>query len=105
MDSSSGNAGASLECSSEPGVVLSVHSGNIIGREGDVDLTSLKDAEYLSRKHARFHFDGSKWLVENLSTKSFTYVNGKQVPPNTQVEITTGDKLTLGIIRCTFRTC
>lgn len=103
MDAASDSASAVLECTSEPGVSLSVTAGDVIGREGDVDLTSLKDGEYLSRQHARFHHKAGKWFVENLSTKSFTYVNGKQVAPNTQVEINPGDRLTLGIIRCTFR--
>ncbi|MHB8895808.1 MAG: FHA domain-containing protein [Candidatus Geothermincolia bacterium] len=103
MDAAPESANAVLDCTSEPGVTLSVASGDIIGREGDVDITLLKDAEYLSRKHARFHSKGGKWLVENLSTKSFTYVNGKQVPPNAEVEIETGDRLTFGIIRCTFQ--
>lgn len=93
---------AVLECTSEPGVELSVTSGDIIGREGTVDVTALSDAEYLSRKHARFRQRVGKWYVENLSTKSFTYVNGKRVEPNTEVEITDGDKVTLGIIRCSF---
>jgi len=94
---------AVLECTSEPGVNLTVKAGDIIGREGDVDLTALKDAEYLSRKHARFALKANKWFVENLSTKSFTYVNGQQVEPKTSVEIKPGDRLTFGIIRCTFR--
>lgn len=102
MGDESVSARATLECTSEPGTMLLVSSGDTIGREGDVDVTALKDAEYLSRKHARFHHKAGKWFVENLSTKSFTYVNGKQVPPSEEVEIVGGDRLTLGIIRCTF---
>lgn len=103
MDSPSEGSNAILECTSEPGVVLKINAGDIIGREGDIDLTELKDAEYLSRKHARFRKKAGKWSIENLSTKSFTYVNGKQVEPNTAVDIQPGDRLTFGIIRCTFR--
>ncbi|HEY5527773.1 MAG TPA: FHA domain-containing protein [Candidatus Anoxymicrobiaceae bacterium] len=103
MDSPSEDSHAVLECTSEPGVILKVSAGDVIGREGDIDLAKLKDAEYLSRKHARFSRKAGKWSIENLSTKSFTYVNGKQVPPDTDVEIEPGDRLTFGIIRCTFR--
>jgi predicted component of type VI protein secretion system len=103
MDAPSDDSHAILECTSEPGVLLSVKSGDVIGREGNVDLTKLKDAEYMSRKHARFGTKHGKWFVENLSTKSFTYVNGKQVDPNTQQQIEPGDRLTFGIIRCTFK--
>ena len=103
MDAPPDDQHAILECTSEPDVFLSVKSGDIIGREGDVDLTKLKDAEYMSRKHARFRVKHGRWFVENLSTKSFTYVNGKQVEPNTAQQIEPGDRLTFGIIRCTFR--
>jgi len=103
MDAPSDDSHALLECTSEPDVVLSVRSGDVIGREGDVDLTKLKDAEYMSRKHARFRFKRGKWFVENLSTKSYTYVNGKQVDPNTEQQIESGDRLTFGIIRCIFK--
>lgn len=102
MDAVSSDGQAFLECTSEPDVTLTVRSGDVIGREGDVDLSELKDAEYLSRKHARFRYAAGKWRIENLSTKSFTYVNGQQVAPDTEVEIHDGDKITLGIIRCTF---
>jgi len=103
MDAPSEDNHAILECISEPDVILQVKAGDTIGREGDVDLTQLKDAEYMSRKHARFQFKHGKWFVENLSTKSFTYVNGKQVDPNAQQQIEPGDRLTFGIIRCTFK--
>lgn len=93
---------AVLECTSKPDLELPLKSGDIIGREGTVDVTELTDSEYLSRKHARFRQRVGKWYIENLSTKSFTYVNGKRVEPNTEVEITDGDRVTLGIIRCTF---
>ena len=103
MDAPSEDARATLECTSQPGVVLRINAGNVIGREGDVDLTELDDAKYLSRKHARFTERLGKWYVENLSTKSFTYVNGKSVEANTEQAIEPGDKLTFGIIRCTFK--
>jgi pSer/pThr/pTyr-binding forkhead associated (FHA) protein len=103
MDSPSENNRAFLECTSEPGVELTVRPGDIIGREADVDVSKLSDAQYLSRKHARFKMKLGRWYIENLSTKSFTYINGKRVEPETEVEITSGDKVTLGIIRCTFK--
>jgi len=104
MDAPSEDRNAILECTSEPGgVLLTVRSGDIIGREGDVDVTHLKDAEYMSRKHARLRRKAGKWFIENLSTKSFTYVNGKSVEANTEQAIEPGDKLTFGIIRCTFK--
>lgn len=103
MDTTSSESKMILECTSEPDVFLSVKSGDVIGREGDVDLTELKDAEYMSRKHARFRVKHGRWFVENLSTKSFTYVNGRQVEPNKEQQVEPGDRLTFGIIRCTFR--
>jgi len=103
MDTPSSESKMILECTSEPDVFLSVKSGDIIGREGDVDLTELKDAEYMSRKHARFRVKHGRWFVENLSTKSFTYVNGRQVEPNKEQQVEPGDRLTFGIIRCIFR--
>lgn len=92
-----------LECTSESGVTLEVKHGEVIGREADIDVNGLPDAQYMSRKHARFHHRRGKWHLENLSSKSFTYVNGKQVTPGETIELQPGDRLTFGTTRCTFR--
>jgi pSer/pThr/pTyr-binding forkhead associated (FHA) protein len=103
MDVAEQDSRGYLECASQPGLTLEVRAGDIIGREGTVDVSRLEDAEYMSRKHARFLKKQGKWFIENLSTKSFTYVNGKQVAPDSDVEIKSGDRITLGTARCTFR--
>jgi|GEM_PF-1043039 len=103
MDGAEGESKGYLECAAQPGLKLEVKAGDIIGREGNVDVSRLEDAEYMSRKHARFLKKSDSWFIENLSTKSFTYVNGKQVAPESQVEIKSGDRITLGTARCTFR--
>ena len=92
-----------LDCATQTGLVLEIESGDTIGREGDVDVSGLLDSEYMSRKHARFKYKGGRWVIGNLSTKSFTYVNGAQVAAGTEVEVKDGDRVTMGTARFTFR--
>ncbi|MFH1149385.1 MAG: FHA domain-containing protein [Actinomycetota bacterium] len=92
-----------LECTSDTGVTLEVKHGQVIGREADIDVSGLSDTQYMSRKHARFHHRRGRWHLENLSSKSFTYVNGKQVSPGDTIELKPGDRLTFGTTRCTYK--
>lgn len=54
--------------------VFPVRAGLTIGRAGDVDVC-LKDAS-VSRHHAKIVNEAGAWVVEDLSSRSGTYLNG-----------------------------
>jgi len=49
----------------------------IVGRSSKADLV-LSD-RFLSRQHARFYFEGEKWMVEDLGSRNTTLLNGRPV--------------------------
>jgi len=73
-----------------------------IGRGSDQDLV-LSDP-FISNEHAVIRFEDEKWKIENVSSsKQGTLVNGNQVTE--PVEITAGDRITLGTTVVEFKTC
>jgi serine phosphatase RsbU (regulator of sigma subunit) len=73
-------------------IELSSKSGGItLGRHDQCDVCLPADAEKVSRMHARFVFDGSRWHVSDLGSRWGTYVNGIKLTPNTDVPLNDGD--------------
>ncbi len=69
---------------------LPARSGGVtVGRQCDICLPA--DAEKVSRVHARFVFDGSRWHVSDLGSRWGTYVNGIKLSANTDVPLNDGD--------------
>ena len=89
-------ATAWLSCISQPEFIFELHSGNVVGRKGDTDVSSLESSYFISREHARFYFQEGRWQVENLSQTNGTYVNGIVVPRGSRQGVIHGDKVTLG---------
>lgn len=76
----------------------------IIGREDpvsaifpDIDTTLMGGEEDgVSRKHAKITRDGSVYLLHDLNSVNYTFVNKARVEPEKPVEIKSGDELMLG---------
>lgn len=62
----------------------------------DIDLSSLADAEIISRQHALIHNEGETYYIEDLGSSNGTYVNKTAVPKGERQEISSGDVLALG---------
>jgi len=62
----------------------------------DIDLSSLADAEIISRQHALIHIEGETYYIEDLGSSNGTYVNKTAVPKGERQEISSGDVLALG---------
>jgi hypothetical protein len=62
----------------------------------DVDLSSLPDAEIISRQHALIHIEAETYYIEDLGSSNGTYVNNTAVARGERQEISAGDLLALG---------
>lgn len=99
-----GDAGsACLECAESPSVRFRFEGSGILGRKGDIDVSRLPEAGYISRRHAAISFIDRCWYVKNLSESSVTRLNAGDLPHGATEEIRDGDKLTCGKTTFIFR--
>jgi diguanylate cyclase (GGDEF)-like protein len=91
-------------------VIAGPHVGRMIKLDGAITVgrSPRADAELsdvgISREHARILHRGDHVFVEDLQSANGTYVNGRQV--TTECELQQGDKITLGtttILKFTFQ--
>ncbi|MBW1996845.1 MAG: FHA domain-containing protein [Deltaproteobacteria bacterium] len=59
-----------------------------IGRSPDNNIVIGEPA--VSRRHLRIAREGKKYFVRDLNSKNGTFINGKRIPPNEDVEIDIG---------------
>jgi len=62
----------------------------------DVDVSTLPDAEIVSREHAVIHIEAETYYIEDLGSTNGTYVNNTPVLRVERQEISSGDVLALG---------
>jgi sigma-B regulation protein RsbU (phosphoserine phosphatase) len=65
--------------------------GIVIGRHEDCDLPLPAEAEKVSRFHARFNHDGSRWFIADMDSRWGTLVNGVKLSPQSDVPLCEGD--------------
>lgn len=62
----------------------------------DVDVSSLPDAEIVSRIHAQIQVDGSNYLIEDLGSSNGTFLNSTKLEPGITYQLNVGDRIDLG---------
>ena len=77
-----------------PGQILLLRLETRLGAGADNDLI-LKD-QYISKNHARLHWDGAMWWVEDLGSTNGTIVDGQLCPPQSPQAIRSGASLQVG---------
>ncbi len=88
-------------------VELSMYEGKtkeqLLGRRSgknipDIDLSGLKGAELVSRKHAKFVLDGNtqEIFIIDMGSTNGTFVNGEKLKPNERFRLNKGDEIVLG---------
>jgi pSer/pThr/pTyr-binding forkhead associated (FHA) protein len=85
-----------------PSVILSVESGPLEGEHFTVTLPCtigrkecdlILDDRLVSRRHAELKIVANKLIIEDLTSKNGTWVNGKKV---TRTELTPNDLISIG---------
>jgi pSer/pThr/pTyr-binding forkhead associated (FHA) protein len=77
------------------GTLIDVLSSQfLIGRSDECQLRPKSEA--VSRRHAALLRNDSKAVVQDLGSRTGTYVNGKLIPPKSNVDLKNGDQLRIG---------
>ena len=64
-----------------------------VGRSPDNDI-QIRDS-FVSRRHLRIIRKGDRYLVRDLKSRNGTFVDGKQISPDIDIEVTEGQVLTI----------
>jgi pSer/pThr/pTyr-binding forkhead associated (FHA) protein len=83
----------------------------LIGREDpisgvfpQIDMTSHGGVEGgVSRQHARISKQGAGWVIEDLNSTNYTFVNRQRLTPRQQHPLNDADEIRLGKVVLTFR--
>lgn len=84
----------------------------LIGREDavsnifpDIDLTPYNGEEGgVGRRHARILYSGGQYMIEDLNSINFTFVNKQKIAPKTPTPLRDGDEIRLGRVILRFKT-
>lgn len=74
-----------------------------IGKERSYSDYFVSNNDKVSRSHADIITRGKRFFVLDQNSQNHTYVNGKAIPPQQEIEIFNGDKLTLANEEFEFR--
>ncbi len=96
--------GAQFDLSGKAEVLLG-REDPVSGVFPDVDLTPHGGEEGgVSRRHAKLTMRGNQWLVEDLNSTNFTFVNNQKLNPGVPQPLNSGDQVRLGRVVLTFQT-
>ncbi len=84
----------------------------LIGREDavsnifpDIDLTPHNGEEGgVGRRHARILYTNGQYMIEDLNSINFTFVNKQKIAPKTPTLLRDGDEIRLGRVVLRFKT-
>jgi pSer/pThr/pTyr-binding forkhead associated (FHA) protein len=84
-----------LYSQSSPDFIVEIKDGYVVGREGDIDITSLPRSEYISRKHATFIHRGGNWFLRAESLTNSTRINFERLDPGKEQALKDNDLIVL----------
>lgn len=90
--------------------VFSFGSPAIVGRFDptvgpiDIDLGSIEEGVYVSRKHAKFVCEDGVWRIEDLGSSNGTFVLRADFERVDSAQLADGDEIAFGNARFVFRT-
>jgi hypothetical protein len=94
------NAGATIRfqpnsqfelASLQDGIKLNIENDDVIGRDHGKHSGAISKYSYISGRHAEFKNVNNEWLVTDLKSTNFTFINGKKILPDTPCPIKDGD--------------
>jgi pSer/pThr/pTyr-binding forkhead associated (FHA) protein len=68
----------------------------------DVDLGTLPEGSYVSRKHAKITHDDGLWKIEDLGSSNGTFILRDDFERVTEAELADGTEIALGNARFVF---
>ncbi|MDR2106588.1 MAG: trypsin-like peptidase domain-containing protein [Coriobacteriales bacterium] len=71
------------------------HGDFTIGKERDRVNYVIADNGAISRQHAKITQRNGQFFITDLKATNFSFVNGKQIAPGTEVSLSNGDKVKL----------
>lgn len=77
-----------------PGAIISLRPVTTLGVQPDNDVV-LAD-QFVSRRHARLHWDGVGWWVEDLGSRNGTYINNIRCPSQNPQPVPLGATIHIG---------
>lgn len=92
----------------ETDTVFPLSASNVIGRFDpavgpiDVDLGSLPEGSYVSRKHAKITSEEGIWKLTDLGSSNGTFILRSDFERVEETELTDGDEFALGNARFVF---
>lgn len=66
-----------------------------IGRDRSYNDYAVTDNRYVGHSHCHIISRSGEYFIVDDNTKNFTYVDGEQIPPSTEVKLTHGQKISL----------
>lgn len=94
----------------ETDVVFAVNSPTIVGRFDpsvgpiDIDLGTIPEGSYVSRKHAKISEENGVWRIQDLGSSNGTFVLRDDFEKVDEAEIQDGSEVAFGNARFVFRT-
>lgn len=94
----------------ETDVVFAVNSPAIVGRFDpsvgpiDIDLGTIPEGSYVSRKHAKISEENGVWRIQDLGSSNGTFVLRDDFEKVDETEIQDGSEVAFGNARFVFRT-
>jgi pSer/pThr/pTyr-binding forkhead associated (FHA) protein len=86
----------------DPEFRFALLDGLTIGREGDVNVSRLKDSKYVSRVHATFLKEGDSWYIRDEKSRNSTFVNSVRLEPGAKKKLKNDDLISLGYMSFIF---
>ncbi|HNW31694.1 MAG TPA: FHA domain-containing protein [Caldisericia bacterium] len=68
----------------------------------EIDLTNFDKEMVTSRRHACVTKKGDSYIIEDLGSTNFTYLNGRMLSPKTPTKLDDGDVIRIGKIYLVF---
>ncbi len=68
----------------------------------DIDLGTVEEGSFVSRKHARIMLDGDAFMLEDLGSSNGTFIKRDDFVKIEKEEIKSGDEIALGNARFVF---
>jgi hypothetical protein len=92
-----------IYCQEDPHFVTDIKDGDVIGREGKIDVTPLPRSIRISRKHATFLFKNGQWFLRAEATTNSTKIGLRVIAEGEEVPLKDNDRIVLADIIFIFR--